>query len=269
MLPYELSPAFFRPEVLSKYKADRDKYAIDEMRRFITCRGAWELRSYDVNEAGQVNAYICDLRYLPYQEQLYWASFNEEPKGTISHRAIENDFEGISSSQITGLERILHILRQWREQKANWWGIQNEALFLQINTPISNSKDEWAQAFLALAKAVVEGFQTKPIRALLRNKHISFDDDERPLSLLEKLIPRKGSADGLSGKLEGLKAAQKIRSKVHSHRQGTEASVLAKAALMEHGSYREHFEHICNQIADELETIELFLAVSSEETGSN
>ena len=30
-LPYELSPAFFRPEVLSKYKADRDKYVVDEV----------------------------------------------------------------------------------------------------------------------------------------------------------------------------------------------------------------------------------------------
>ena len=54
-LPYELSPAFFRPEVLSKYKADRDKYTIDEMRRFISCRGAWELRSYDINDADQVH----------------------------------------------------------------------------------------------------------------------------------------------------------------------------------------------------------------------
>lgn len=269
MLPYELSPAFFRPEVLSKYKADRDKYAIDEMRRFITCRGAWELRSYDVNEAGQVNAYICDLRYLPYQEQLYWKSFNEEPKGTISHRAFENDFEGIWSSQITGLERILDTLRKWLVQKVDWWRIQNESLLLQVNTPISNSMDEWAQAFLALAKVVIEGFQTKAIRVLLRKNYISFDDEEKTLSLLEKLIACKRRVDDLPCKLEGLRVAQKIRSKVHSHRQGAEASILARAALIEHDSYRGHFEHICNQIADELETIEKILAASSEETSSN
>ncbi len=29
-LPFELSPAFFRPEVLLKYKADRDKYTVGE-----------------------------------------------------------------------------------------------------------------------------------------------------------------------------------------------------------------------------------------------
>ena len=37
-LPFEVSPAFFRPEVLSKYKADRDKYVVDELGRRITCR---------------------------------------------------------------------------------------------------------------------------------------------------------------------------------------------------------------------------------------
>ena len=77
-LPFELSPAFFKPEVLQRYKADSDKYTVHE--RDIYCRGAWMLRSYDVNEAGQVHAYICDLRSLPYQEQLYWLSFNETPR---------------------------------------------------------------------------------------------------------------------------------------------------------------------------------------------
>jgi hypothetical protein len=53
-LPFELSPAFFRPEVLSKYKTDREKYTVGE--RDINCRSAWSLRGYDVNNAGQVFA---------------------------------------------------------------------------------------------------------------------------------------------------------------------------------------------------------------------
>jgi hypothetical protein len=46
----------------------------------VSCRSAWHLPGYDVNEAGQIHAYICDLRQLPYSEQLYWQSFNVEPK---------------------------------------------------------------------------------------------------------------------------------------------------------------------------------------------
>ncbi len=92
LLPYELSPAFFRPEVLLKYKADRDKYTVGE--RDVSCRAAWHLEGIDVNEAGQVHAYICYLRRLPYAEQLHWLSFNEPPKAGISNRAVINDFEG-------------------------------------------------------------------------------------------------------------------------------------------------------------------------------
>ena len=93
-LPFEVSPAFFRSEVLSKYKADRDKYTVNEIQRTVSCRGAWQLRGWDRNDAGQIFAYICYLRQLPYQEQQYWASFNEKSKAGISERAIAHDFEG-------------------------------------------------------------------------------------------------------------------------------------------------------------------------------
>ncbi|WP_446808486.1 hypothetical protein ACH50O_14495 [Methylomonas sp. 2BW1-5-20] len=89
-LPFATSPAFFRPEVLLKYKADPDKYQIES--RSIHCRGGWFLKSFDINEAGQVHAYLCDLSHLPYAEQLYWKSFNEPPKAGISTRAYRSDF---------------------------------------------------------------------------------------------------------------------------------------------------------------------------------
>ena len=91
-LPFELSPAFFRPDVLLKYNSNTDKFTVSE--RTIRCRGSWTLKGYDINDAGQVHAYICDLRNLPYQEQLHWKSYNENPKSGISERAITNDFEG-------------------------------------------------------------------------------------------------------------------------------------------------------------------------------
>lgn len=78
--------------MLLKYKADRDKYTVGE--RYVSCRATWHLRGIDVNEAGQVHAYICDLRSLPYSEQLHWLSYNEPPKTSISSRAITNDFKG-------------------------------------------------------------------------------------------------------------------------------------------------------------------------------
>ena len=256
-LPFELSPAFFRPEVLSKYKADGDKYTIDESTRTIWCRGAWYLRGFGINEAGQVHAYICDLRNLPYQEQLYWKSHNEEPKGTISPRAYENDFLGQWSSHTTGAEEVLHRLHKWNDEKYTWWKVEAEDILLRINTPLTNGKDEWAQAFLNLSKAVIEGFQVKPIRALLQQEGVPFDGNDGTIRLLERLVVSQIPS---ITELEGLRLAQSIRSKVHSHREGTAATVIARSALLEHGTYRFHFEHACDLIVEELDGIERLMA---------
>jgi len=113
-LPFEVSPVFFNPEVLSKYKADKEKYKIGE--RNISCRGAWYLKGYDVNNAGQIHAYICDLRNLPYKEQLHWLSFNEEPKDGISERAYLNDFEGQWVDFINPLQKVLSFVLRWQKE---------------------------------------------------------------------------------------------------------------------------------------------------------
>lgn len=47
-LPWEVSPAFFRPEVLLRFKADPEKFTLKD--RNITCRNAWYLKTYDINE---------------------------------------------------------------------------------------------------------------------------------------------------------------------------------------------------------------------------
>ena len=254
-LPFEVSPAFFRPDVLMKYKADRDKYTINEERRFISCRGAWELKTYDVNEAGQIHTYIRYLRSLPHQEQLYWKSFNEEPKAAISERAFLNDYWGEWVKITKPLEVILSIMRRWYESDVSWWTLREERLLERVNTPRTASRDEWAQAFSDFAKLVIEGFETSAIRTRLRKMAIEFGKDEKSLTLIEKvLIGRQAIASGTG--LGGLRAVQAIRSKVASHSGGSGAVELEREALEEHGTYSAHFESICSTVINELALIE-------------
>lgn len=105
-LPWEISPAFFRPEVLHRFKADPEKYTLDD--RSIGCRNAWYLKTYDINEAGQVHTYIGYLANLPYEEQLYWQSFNEWPKGSISERAHQTDIVGEWHLEYEPLSALKH-----------------------------------------------------------------------------------------------------------------------------------------------------------------
>lgn len=254
-LPFELSPVFFRPEILSKYKANREKYTVGE--RDVSCRATWHLEGIDVNEAGQVHAYICDLRHLPYAEQLHWLSFNEAPKASISKRAVINDFKGEFVTFVEPLQRVLAILRHWQDTKVAWWTLRDERLLAHVNTPLTENRDEWAEAFMDLTKLVVEGFEIKFIRAGLDAAHIPYEEKEKDktIALLEKLLDKAGTS-GEARQLDGLRTAQRIRSKVKGHTAGSDADQLAQHALMEHGTFTDHFRHICMQVADELEAIQ-------------
>ncbi|QDP72132.1 hypothetical protein FOG18_05925 [Legionella israelensis] len=63
--PFEMSPVFFKPEVLSEYKNNPEKYEVNE--RNIKCYGAWNLKTYSINEEGQVQTYIYYLGQLPHK----------------------------------------------------------------------------------------------------------------------------------------------------------------------------------------------------------
>ena len=100
----------------------------------ISCRRRWSVR-YDVNDADQLHVYICNLQHLPYSEQLHWASHNEAPKGGISQRALEVDFEGEWSSLSTPLDDALAILRRWLEDGVPWWTLRSEPLLQPYQCP--------------------------------------------------------------------------------------------------------------------------------------
>jgi hypothetical protein len=259
-LPFELSPAFFRPEVLLKYKTDREKYTVGE--RSVDCRAAWHLRGYDVNEAGQVHVYICDLRALPYAEQLHWLSFNEEAKTGISERAFVNDFKGEFVSFEQPLQQVLSVLRRWKSADVDWWKLRAENVLDSISAPISPSQDEWSEAFMDLSKLIAEGFDLKAIRARLSTAGVAYPEKEQSIALLERHLGR-GHASGVV-QLPGLRTIQWIRSKAKGHAGSSEAKKIVQEAIATHGSLPEHFKHVCNIVAAELGAIERDLNPSSD-----
>ena len=251
-LPFELSPAFFRPDVILKYKTDKDKYTVGD--RKITCRAAWSLESFDVNEAGQVFAYICDLRNLPYAEQLHWQSYNEVPKAGISERAITNDFKGEFTTFKDPLQEVLSIVASWNYTRVPWWTLRDDNLFSRVSTPLTTSRDEWAEAFMDLAKLVVEGFETAAIRVRLEKSSIAYEQTEQSIALPERLIHR-GAESTERQPLDGLRTVQRIRTKVKGHASGREGEVFVQQVLAEHESFTKHFKHVCVTLAIELQTI--------------
>jgi hypothetical protein len=251
-LPFELSPAFFRPDVILKYKTDKDKYTVGE--RDITCRAAWHLQAFDVNEAGQGFAYICYLRNLPHAEQLHWQSYNEAPKAGISERAITNDFKGEFTTFKDPLREVVSIVRSWQDASVPWWTLRDDRLLERVSTPLTTSRDEWAEAFMDLAKLVVEGFVITAIRARLEKSGIAYEQKEQSIALLERLI-NEGAESTAKQPLTGLRTVQLIRTKAKGHASGREVETLVHDVLAEHESFTNHFKHVCATLALELQTI--------------
>ena len=249
-LPWEISPAFFDPEVLVRYQNDPDKYLIDS--GGIECIGGWYLKSCERNSAHQVYAFIGDLATLPYKEQLYWEAFNEWPKAGVTVTTIERDYRGQFPSEEDSLESLKSIVRELDRVSPAWWNHRGERLINDIHLPATESVKGWGSQFLALDKALVEGFREKALRSIVRELDRSFELKEiRSIKLLEAIVlSHEGDADKAKAIVRPLYEVHLLRSKVNSHSDEKGASEAVSRAIREHGDVRDHFKVLVADVKD-------------------
>lgn len=238
--PFEISPAFFRPEVLTRFKNDSEKYHLED--RSIGCRNAWYLKTYDINEAGQVHTYIGDLAKLPYEEQVYWQSFNEWPKAPISKRAFENDFEGKFSSEYDPLHMIKYKIRQLDENPPAWWKPRGGELSDAARYPATDSVSEWGDEILALDQLLVEGFLAKSLQKLASQAGRTIDKQWQSVRLLQDYLEAQGcNTEEAKAVMEPLARLHKLRSILKGHGAPSERAAASKNARKEYSTLRAHF----------------------------
>ena len=250
-LPFEMSPVFFRSEVLSRYKADTEKYKLSE--RSIGCRGAWHLQSYDINEADQVHTYLIYLARLPHEEQLYWKAFNERPKAPISERAFETDFQGnFSFSEHSPLASLKGMLQ---ELKAPWWKLRTENEIPWAHYPVTGSNDEWRNEIQRLDRLIVEGFEERWLRSHAKELGASLNDSDRSITLLQKCLIAHGVAkDDAAAVVRPFRELREHRSKF-AHAAGQEARRLKERAFEDHGGYRQHYTQLVESCSESMRRI--------------
>lgn len=259
-LPFEVSPAFFRPEVLAKYKADSEKYRLDE--RTISCRGTWSLQTYDINDAGQVHTYLVYLRHLPYEEQLHWKAHNEKPKGPISHRAFVTDIEGCWSTHYDPLESLKEHVRKLKDEQVLWWTLSSDDAIGRSHYPITASPDEWANEILHLHQLIVEPFNKAWFKNQVLQLGKTLDPNFGSLVLAEECLAGWGQDPDEAKKIVSpLRTLNDLRSKLKGHAVGKSTQVqLRQQALNEHGSYKEHFRVLCKACDESLRNITELIA---------
>lgn len=218
--PFETSPAFFNPEVLSKYKNNHEKYEVRE--RGIHCYGSWILKSYSINDEGQVQAYAYCLGQLPYKEQLHWKQYNEEPKAGISRVAYNTDFLAEFDEEKSSLRAIKQKLAKFppyyldKEKFVLWApkGGDIDVLLNKLHPVITDNKKEYLDYLLNLTILVIDGLQEKVIRRL-----VNVEEKKRSLGCLEMLL-KDWSSQNADKIMKALRSLQDKRSKYVGHGGG-------------------------------------------------
>jgi hypothetical protein len=253
-LPLEMSPAFFNAEVLHRYKADPDKYELQD--RSIYCRGTWELRTFDINDEGQVHTYLRYLRDLPYKEQLYWQAFNEWPKGPLSKRAIATDFKGEFFTEYDSLNSLKQKVRSLDDRKPDWWIVRGDDLARAVHYPATASSTEWANEILALDHLLIEGFRERPLRALATSLGCVPQPDWKSLRLLQECLSAKG-IDPEDARLacNAFRDLREMRNVAKGHAASSKRKQLEKDAIASYGTFRAHFAAIAQHCDSSLELI--------------
>lgn len=251
--PFEHSPAFFKRKVLLRYQSDSDKYTIEE--RTITCRSSWSLR-YDINTAGQVQVYLKDLSGLPYQEQLYWKSFNEPPNGGLSLRSLKTDFLGEWYDEPNPLRDLKRLLEDFPHATTpagtvEVWQRPTGAeadLADRIHYLATTASDEWERAIVVLNKLVVEGLNLRHLRRLaefLGIEHTKLGS----ITLLREVLTTRGVAgDVIHSVIEPLRELQELRSQFASHRKGDAAAATLKRIRKQYKDLATHYTALVTQV---------------------
>ncbi|MEI7465111.1 MAG: hypothetical protein WCJ87_07190 [Burkholderiales bacterium] len=259
-LPWEISPAFFRPDVLHRFKADPEKYSLDD--RSISCRNAWYLTTYDINEAGQVHTYVGYLADLPIEEQRYWQSFNEWPKGTISKRAHENDITGEFSSEYDPLQVLKYKIRKLNEVPPSWWLARSEEHLDAARYPATDSPLEWANEILAFDQLLVEGFQVKPLRKVLEAKGKTAESSWASLRVIVELLIASGQGvDDAKAVVAPLSKLHALRSILKAHSSVSEKNKEEHLARSTNGTLRAHYKHLAGECDKAFDSILLALGI--------
>ncbi len=241
-LPFGMTPAFFNPEVLSKYKNDRAKYTLSDSS--ITCRSVWSLETFDVNSAGQVHTYLVYLSRLPYKEQCYWQQHNEKPKAPLSERAFITDFEGRFDKIYDPLPSLKRKLHNLYDKGEHWWTLRDENALGKVHYPYTESTDEWADEILNLDQLLIEGLEEKWLRKKAKELGCNPKNQDGTLKLLEAILVALDFEERAKGIMTPFHVVHKLRS-IKAHVSGAEAKRERKKALTEHGSFKKHFEKIC------------------------
>ena len=154
------------------------------------------------------------------------------------------------------MDSLVHLLGRWSLRQFSWWEWRDEREPARLTVPRTGSRDEWANAIVALNRGLIEGFNEKRLKELLKDRNCHYEPNDKSIRLLERLVQHHGTVSK-DWRLTMLRCVHKLRSvagKVHA--TGEKGVTIAKEIIAEHDTFAAHFEWVCGELVRELELIE-------------
>lgn len=231
---HELTPVFFRAEVLAKYYADPTKFSVED--GFLRCRGLWGLHM-DNDHLDYVVVFLCDLgRDLSAAERNYWLSFNIPPDGrkiseTAYRRGFLAEFTDPQKPDLLFKHEYNYFNRNFRE--ANGWDFflplhdDDEHFLTTLRLLWKDNQAEFDSQLIALTKLLVDSLNEKEIAKGLT----TLVEKDKGITKLEKFFVERGAA-GYEPHVKFLRVLQDLRSKSAAHRKGSSYEKLIEVLQM-------------------------------------
>ena len=248
--PHYLTPVFFKPSVLDKYR-DNPCFSVSERR--LDCGTQWGIEIDNVTPS-RVMVYLGDLgTYLPSIERKHFLAYEMSPVGqAISEEVYANDFACMwvdSTGPITRLicarERLNEVWcnalgkRLFREVHADDAGMEK-----LIRIPSTNGRAEFDTVLINLDKLLVDYIDESALER---------PDEKGSINKLGKRL----ADEGVSVDLAPLRDLQSLRSTSTAHAKGSKYD-KTKAMLLTGNNAADIEALVCkltdmmNAIADEL-----------------
>lgn len=212
--PHYLTPVYFKPSVLDKYR-NNPVFTVNDRR--LECGTQWGIEIDNVNP-DRVMVFLGDLGSdLPQCERQHFLSFQISPVDQcISEEVILNDFMNMFTDPSGPISKLLDaresLNRSWKDRFGTYlyrnFHKNDKYVLQQIHVPSENSEAEFDSVIMALAKAFVDYIDEGNFKGF---------NEKGSLNKLDSFLHSKD----LDINLQSLRDIQSIRSNSAAHGKGS------------------------------------------------
>lgn len=195
--PLEMTPIFFKKEVLDKYYSNPNKYTVSD--GAVGCEGSWSVY-VDNDHRSYMIVPLVYLSYLEYSEQMYWKGYNVAPEKdmgfseTAYARWIEGTFCNPMFPDLHFKYRFKKFNEKWEKQFG--WSLflplieEDEHRYKTLHClTTENNHSDFDEQILSITKLVIDSLNQKSLQSEIdvSNTEVEAFLKERRISSLSEL----------------------------------------------------------------------------------